>query len=544
MSSSHLDPLPSDYLNLISKSSVSHTTNLANVSTIIARLELAKSQLAGTAPPLPKGEDDPAPSASDTLLPLSSFVKQANVNAGKESKEWGNAVNRFAKSVDKVSWYRSYSDLLELTNPCSIIFQKFPGPPPPLFTPNPTPLPPPTLHPSLLSISPSGDLSFPPSAVPSLPPAPFSSPEEISALNETIATHLARIGAFSSLSTFLEESQTPSPISAELIEQLKKLHQILGELSRGVCQEAIEWVLSHPEQDPKGDLEFSLRKEEFIRILLGGTSLDPPTDTEMETEPLLPPSSFSSSSKLKSLPPDPYSQAALAYGGTHFRHLLTPSRTSLICSLLTSPLYMPFPRLLSSPYGPIFSPYSPSLSHSPSTTAPSPTSSLCASFSAAYLKSLGLPNQSPLTVVTDVGGSGAMAKIMKVRQVMKEKRTEWSAQGELPVRFTSPLLCFSHSQSLVLMSECCEVGRDPSADRVQVSFDLRMSRFERTKYSFEPTHVATVWSLYRERESDEIGEGYTVSTTIPHISSRVDKRPDLVDFLISQNFEMSVLSDR
>lgn len=102
MSFSHLDPLPSDYLNLISKSSVSHTTNLANVSTIISRLELAKSQLAGTAPPLPEGETDPAPSASDTLLPLSSFVKQANVNAGKESKEWGNAVNKFAKSVDKV----------------------------------------------------------------------------------------------------------------------------------------------------------------------------------------------------------------------------------------------------------------------------------------------------------------------------------------------------------------------------------------------------------------------------------------------------------
>ncbi|GAA5831892.1 hypothetical protein JCM5353_008134 [Sporobolomyces roseus] len=423
MSFSHLDPLPSDYLNLISKSSVSHTTNLANVSTIIARLELAKSQLAGTAPPLPEGETDPAPSASDTLLPLSSFVKQANMNAGKESKEWGNAVNKFAKSVDK----------------------KFPGPPPPLFTSNPSHVPPPTLHPTLLSISPSGDLSSSIPTVSPLPPAPFSSPEEISALNETIATHLARIGAFSSLSTFLEESQTPSPISSELIENLKNLHSILRELESGVCQEAIEWVLSHPEQDPKGDLEFSLRKEEFIRILLGGTTTlnEPPsTDTEMEeTEPLLASTSrtststSTSTSKLKSLPPDPYSQAALAYGGTHFRHLLTPSRTSLICSLLTSPLYMPFPKLLSSPYGSLFSPYSTSSSLSP---APSPTSSLLASFSAAYLKSLGLPNQSPLTVVTDVGGSGAMAKIMKVRQVMKEKRTEWSAQGELPIEIPLP----------------------------------------------------------------------------------------------------------
>lgn len=186
-------------------------------------------------------------------------------------------------------------------------------------------------------------------------------------------------------------------------------------------------------------MEFALRKEEFIRTLLGGaTSLtDGTSDVEMETEPLLPPppTSPTSTSSRRRLPPDPHCQAALAYGGTHFRHLLTPARTSLICSLLTSPLYMPLPRLLSSPYGHLFEPYSPS-SHTSSSSS-SPTLSLCASFSSAYLESLGLPKESPLTVVTDVGGSGAMAKIMKVRAVMKEKRTEWSASGELPVRFFS-----------------------------------------------------------------------------------------------------------
>lgn len=93
MASSHLDPLPSEYEDLLSMASVSHVTNLANVSTIISRLELAKSQLAGTAPGLPEGENEPAPSASDTLLPLSSFIKQANANASKESKEWGNVVS-------------------------------------------------------------------------------------------------------------------------------------------------------------------------------------------------------------------------------------------------------------------------------------------------------------------------------------------------------------------------------------------------------------------------------------------------------------------
>ena len=50
------------------------------------------------------------------------------------------------------------------------------------------------------------------------------------------------------------------------------------------------------------------------------------------------------------------------------------------------------------------------------------------------LHKMDLPRDSPLSVVTDVGGGGAMARIQKVRTVMKEKKTEWSAVGELPVR--------------------------------------------------------------------------------------------------------------
>ncbi|GAA5991767.1 hypothetical protein JCM5350_005417, partial [Sporobolomyces pararoseus] len=96
---SHLDPLPNDFENLTSKSCISHTTNLANVSTIISRLELAKSQLVTTTTTSESGEA--LPSASDTLLPLSSFIKQGNVNSQKESKEWGNSIQKLSKSVDK-----------------------------------------------------------------------------------------------------------------------------------------------------------------------------------------------------------------------------------------------------------------------------------------------------------------------------------------------------------------------------------------------------------------------------------------------------------
>ncbi|GAA6016033.1 hypothetical protein JCM11491_000645 [Sporobolomyces phaffii] len=435
MTSSHLDPLPSDYLDLVSKASVSHTTNLANVSTIIARLELARSQLAGTAPPCGEGQDDPVPSASDTLLPLSSFVKQASANAAKESKEWGNAVTRFAKSVDK----------------------KFPGPPPPLFPPpvDSTLAGGPDLCPTLLSLSPSNSTELARAAEPPRPPpAPFSSPPEISALNSTIALHLARIGAFASLEAFLAESGTPSPLAPALVADLEALHAIVSQLARGDCSAAIEWVLAHPARDPNRDLEFALRREEFVRILVGPAggpaarrgsgraSPDVEMRTEEESAPLLasgPESTLTPPVETRS---DSQCQAALAYGGAHFRPLLTPARTALICSLLTSPLFLPLPKLLSSPYGPIYTPYATTTTME---AVPAPTAELCNQFSAAFLQHVGLPVQSPLTVVTDVGSSGSIAKIHKVRQVMKEKRTEWSASSELPVEIPVPVGYRYHS---------------------------------------------------------------------------------------------------
>ncbi|GAA5950746.1 hypothetical protein JCM3765_000595 [Sporobolomyces pararoseus] len=458
---SYLDPLGQDFEKLISKSSISHTTNLSNVSTIISRLELAKSQLLTTTTTSPSSTETEGvvvvgeaalPSASDTLLPLSTFIKQSNLQSQKESKEWGNSLSKLSKSVDK----------------------KFPGPPPPLFPPSPSLPPPPTqldnnttpsnvsstttLHPTLLSISPSGSL---------LPTTteererereengstrslllPFSSPLEISALNQTISLHLARIGAFSTLTTFLNESNTtipkPESLTLELLEQLKNLYEILGDLKKGKCVKAIEWVEKNKNKD-KGveeeekfdELEFSLRKEEFIRILLNNNNHQQQEQEEEEeehdTEMVL--NEEEEDNLIKS-----NIEKALAYGGTHFRRLLTPSRTVLICSLLTSPLFMPLSKLLTSPYSSIYQPYSSQSSHSEEVT-----SELCSQFSKLYLESIGLPRESPLKVVTDVGSSGCISKILKVQNVMKEKRTEWSSFGELPVQVELPLQYRFHS---------------------------------------------------------------------------------------------------
>lgn len=272
----------------------------------------------------------------------------------------------------------------------------------------------------------------------------FSSPHAISSLNSTIALHLARLGAFDSLETFLEESNTPQ-LDTTVLQGLKELHVILDELRRGVCTRALAWVEEHGETG--GDLEFELRKEEYIRLLLAGSDLT----TAGEREPLLP-------STGKPTAPDPHVQAALAYGGTHFRRFLTgPARRDLISALFTSTIYLPFTRLLSSPYGHLYSSYIAPSSSSPKSGAVE-SSSLCATFAASFLGTLDLPKESPLSVVTDIGGGGAMGRIQKVRAVMKEKKTEWSAVGELPVGFR-----FSFSSRYIAdicIVSCCLV--DPS----------------------------------------------------------------------------------
>lgn len=162
-----------------------------------------------------------------------------------------------------------------------------------------------------------------------------------------------------------------------------------------------------------------------MRLLLASSDLSSSTD------PLLPLPSTSYAS--------PSTQAALAYGGHHFRPFHTPAREATIQALFTAPLYMPFSRLLASPYAALFEEYD----ASDGGKGGEELTAVMGMFTAAFLRRLGLQRDSPLTVVTDIGGGGAMARIQKVRAVMKEKRTEWSAVDELPVR---PLSLSSQSE--------------------------------------------------------------------------------------------------
>ncbi|GAA5991267.1 hypothetical protein JCM11641_000406 [Rhodosporidiobolus odoratus] len=407
MNAAHLDPLPSDLPHLASAASTAHATNINNVDEIIARLELARSQLLSLSSTGEGGDPSGGTKSgafADTLLPLSSFVKTANSKAAAAAKDWGAAVGKFGKGVEK----------------------RFGPPPPPLF-------PPPTAPPS----DPSFHSTYPsPASTPSAPPSspqPFSSSSAQSALHASIATHLARIGAFSSLTAFLAESGIAPPAGIEeggtTRARLIELHALLSQLEQGEARPALDWLEAQQGEgnsvDEHGELEYALRKEEYIRLLLSS-----PVSTAEDDNAMVVDGDDLNAKPAATNISDPIRSRAMQYGGAHFRRMLTPTRSDEICALLTSPLYLPLPRLLASPYSPLFTPYK---------SSPCPaTAAVATAFAAAYLQTMGLPPDSPLSVVTDVGGSGALAKILKVRQVMKEKKTEWSARGELPVEIPLP----------------------------------------------------------------------------------------------------------
>ncbi|KAI5481936.1 aldolase [Pseudohyphozyma bogoriensis] len=355
-----LHPLPTDLNALTGLASQSSFAALSTVEAMIARLESARATLTNGEVPLAG------------LLQMKNYAKTQEAVVAKAMKDWSSAVSKWAKGVDK---------------------QKFATPLTPLFpTPDNTP--------------------------------PFSSDVATTSLNETIALHLSRLGAFSTLASFLEETSTPSP-PLETLSALQELHAILAELNNGTCTQALAWV-THPEHegcDPHQDLLFALRKEEYIRLLLSSSDLS-------ESAPLLRPPSHSASSP-----------SALVYGGMYFRPLYTPSRAAEIEALLTSPLYLPPSRLISSPYADLFKHH---LGASGERPAPPPPE-LLTQFTEAFLVSVGLPKEDPLKIVTDIGGGGAVSRLVKVGKVMKEGKVNWSSGGELPVEIPLPPSRIYHS---------------------------------------------------------------------------------------------------
>ena len=209
-------------------------------------------------------------------------------------------------------------------------------------------------------------------------------------------------------------------------------------------------------------LEYHLHRSQYVRLLLSDTY---PLPSTLAGSPFASGSDDFSSSAINGYVGTSASslkgpKRALAYSRAHFQPFYA-AHVREISRLSAAALYLPVERLLVSPYRELFTAAdappipmavdgeagdSAAAKPSPLAVAPAvnPTDEiyhaphLVELFASEYCTSLSMPRDLPLKVVTDIGGGGALAKIAKVRGVMKEKRTGWSTVTELPVEIAIP----------------------------------------------------------------------------------------------------------
>ena len=114
---------------------------------------------------------------------------------------------------------------------------------------------------------------------------------------------------------------------------------------------------------------------------------------------------------------------ALSYARRHFPPLF-PSHAPQVSRLTSALAFLPPPRLATSPYADL--------------TDDSIHTDLESQFSQEYCALLKMSKQLPLRVVADLGANGALAKIERAKKIMQEKKTEWTAADEIPVRLPFP----------------------------------------------------------------------------------------------------------
>lgn len=205
-------------------------------------------------------------------------------------------------------------------------------------------------------------------------------------INRAITMHLIREGQFVVAGTFVQEAgdlDIPTALQDEFVE----LYQILEAMRIGRdLDPAIAWArLKAPMLEQRGsNLEFDLCKLQFIWLLVQE--------------------------------PDG-SKKALSYARSEFtrfgqKHLKEIQK--LMCAFLYTS------DLKSSPYSDQFK--------EPEST----WEDVAHSFTKEFCSLLGLSAQSPLYIAATAGAI-ALPTLLKMTSIMKEKKTEWTSQNELPV---------------------------------------------------------------------------------------------------------------
>lgn len=240
-----------------------------------------------------------------------------------------------------------------------------------------------------------------------------------SLINRAIAMHLLREGQFSVASKFLQDATLDAPRiesksgdsnpyatlehdlgidsrqSEELRKQFSNMYRILHELqNQRNLLPAIAWARSNSKAlELRGsNLEFELVSLQFVWLLSRGPY---PNDLDSVAE-----------SQLLAL-----EYARREFGPFRGRYLREIQQLSSAILFRTN--------LAQSPYRQIF--------HNNGAW-----DDLANSFTREFCSLLGLSADSPLYIATTAGAI-ALPTLVKLQSIMKEKRTEWTTQHELPV---------------------------------------------------------------------------------------------------------------
>lgn len=252
-----------------------------------------------------------------------------------------------------------------------------------------------------------------------------------SLINRAIAMHLLREGQFSVASTFIEEANrrpphpeptlnTPNPYlreswekemaegtfnSEKLQQQFAEMYHILRELrERRNLEPAIQWAKERSEElEARGsNLEFELCRLQYVRLFVGRER----DEDYMDEHPAGPLRAFE------------YAQQELrAFSGRY---------ASEVHELMCAMAY--WQNIEESPYRRLL-------------FNDSAWEEVAHSFNREFCSLLGLSADSPLFIAATAGAI-ALPYLLKMQSIMKEKRTEWTTQDELPVsrvEFTHPL---------------------------------------------------------------------------------------------------------
>lgn len=266
-----------------------------------------------------------------------------------------------------------------------------------------------------------------------------------SLINRAIAMHLLREGQFSVASAFIEEANrnpphpeptlnTPNPYAREswerdlaegtfnsekLQQQFASMYHILNELRHNRnLQPAIHWARERTSQlEARGsNLEFELCRLQYCCLFVGHNQ---DTTQNPAHGPL-----------------HAWQYAVREFAPFQKRYARE------VQQLLGAMAY--WENIPDSPYAAYFN-------------NPSAWDEVAHSFNREFCSLLGLSADSPLFIAT-TAGSIALPVLLKMQSIMKEKRTEWTTQNELPVEI--PLPSQYHFHSIFV----CPVSKEQTTD--------------------------------------------------------------------------------